>query len=585
MLTNFVSYSRSLYKKQFKNLTLKQVLIPITFILLVFVLFFVNAFHESYPDEFDNILGGWYILQGKLPYTGFFTHHGPIPYFLSTFILLFSGQSFVKFRIIYSILLAIYMLLTYFFLRKRLGDTITDIYPFFILVLGLFASYYWSHMLLADNIAAFLLFPIYALIFWKIIYRKKINLLDIILISVFSALALYSSLTYTYLYIGIIGFSLFSYIRQFPFKLSNLLKHVAVSFSIVLVPHVLFFVYLLLTNSLNNYIYQNFVFNTKYYIYNYPRADGSEFINPIRFAIIIANNYINDLYILILGLKDFNLAFPLNMTMALSGISILIYTLFKKKYLLSLFVIYFLIFANARSSILNSSETDYQSAVYVFVSFFNLFFILKKFYKELYTLAINGQKVIYALLFATLSIYTFYSLFYLVRKFDEKFFNKYMGKAPLIYDRPSVAPVINLLVSKNDYSWIGPFAFEELFYLNAKVPSRYHILIRGVGQSDPLISSMVADFEKNKPKVLYFDREFSYLGSKASTYSGKFTAFLDKNYTNVTEYEKGEIRYDSIVAPTTSLDLRNNLYIRKDEADEIIAILIKNNYLRQKNKH
>ena len=35
---------------------------------LLFWILYTNTFHEEYPDEFDNILGGYYILHGKLPY-------------------------------------------------------------------------------------------------------------------------------------------------------------------------------------------------------------------------------------------------------------------------------------------------------------------------------------------------------------------------------------------------------------------------------------------------------------------------------------------------------------------------------------
>ena len=50
-----------------------------------------------------------------------------------------------------------------------------------------------------------------------------------------------------------------------------------------------------------------------------------------------------------------------------------------------------------------------------------------------------------------------------------------MGTAPIIYNRPQIAQYVNALVSPEDYVFIGPFDFEELFYLNTKrQPSRYH---------------------------------------------------------------------------------------------------------------
>src|SRR6185437_12981133 len=113
----------------------------LTFIFVMLVIFLINSMHASYPDEFDNILGGWYILHGRLIYTGFFTHHGPVAYFLSALIEIFSGRSFIKFRIVYSILLLAYFLWTYLFLKKRIGLIKTRPYLYFIPVIGVTATY------------------------------------------------------------------------------------------------------------------------------------------------------------------------------------------------------------------------------------------------------------------------------------------------------------------------------------------------------------------------------------------------------------------------------------------------------------
>src|SRR3989344_2656306 len=75
-------------------------LVTIGAFVLLFFLFLVNSVHESYPDEFDNILGGWYSLKGQLIYKDWFTHHAPIAYWTASLVEIFSGQSFVKFRIL-----------------------------------------------------------------------------------------------------------------------------------------------------------------------------------------------------------------------------------------------------------------------------------------------------------------------------------------------------------------------------------------------------------------------------------------------------------------------------------------------------
>src|SRR5579864_2819795 len=156
----------------------------ILFVLVMLGIFLANSMHESYPDEFDNILGGWYILHGRLIYTGFFTHHGPVAYYLASLVEIFSGQSFVKFRIVYSILLIAYFLWTYVFLKKRVGAAKSLPYLYFIPIIGIAATYFWGHMLLADTISGFFLTPVYALLLLKIFYRENLIKKDFIFISV-----------------------------------------------------------------------------------------------------------------------------------------------------------------------------------------------------------------------------------------------------------------------------------------------------------------------------------------------------------------------------------------------------------------
>ena len=112
----------------------------VLFVLVMLAIFLINSVHESYPDEFDNILGGWYILHGRLIYTGFFTHHGPIAYFIAALVEIFSGRSFVRFRLVYAVFLLAYFLWTYLFLNKRVGTIKSRPYLYFIPVIAITAT-------------------------------------------------------------------------------------------------------------------------------------------------------------------------------------------------------------------------------------------------------------------------------------------------------------------------------------------------------------------------------------------------------------------------------------------------------------
>lgn len=551
------------------------------FVVFILFAFLANSLHESYPDEFDNILGGWDIIHGKLIYSGFFTHHGPVPYFMAAVIELFSGQSFVHFRIIYGGLLFAFLFGVYFLLKKRLGSEKVSFFPFFIAFLGIESTYYWAQMLLADNVAAFSFLPVYALILLKVVFKKPIELLDIGIISFFSAIALYSSLTYTYLYIIIVVSALYLFYKDNPIKKVFSIENVY-PILIFAAPHTIFGLYLLVTNSLQDYIYQNFVFNTKYYIYNYPRSGNSDFINPMRYAILIIHWFFMNFYTLLIGVMTFGFTFPVNMTMAVGDVAIFIYLLFKKHYKLAAFVLLVVIFTNVRSDPLKSKETDYQSGVYNMLSFFNIFFVLPQLYSDINGKVESAKKVVFGILIFFVGIYGFFGLMNLVYKFNDKVVSKYMGTQALIYDRPQLAPVLNVVASKDEYVWAGPFEFEELFYTNAKLPSKYQILIAGIADGDKTRNEMLADFDSHMPMVIFFDKSFVYLGNPVVNYGSFFIDFLNKNYITLLDYKKGNIEYRSIpeIGLSHKLDLEAKLYIRKDAVDDVVAKLLANNYIK-----
>jgi len=556
----------------------KEKVIFLLFPALVLAVFFVNGLHESYPDEFDNILGGRYILEGRLPYVGFFTHHGPVPYFLASLLEVFSGFSFVRFRIAYSLFLFILSFGSYFYLKKRFPEK-TDFYLGYIFFLAIAATYFWGHMLLADSLSGFFLVPVFFLIVLSAMERQPLKSSDLIFISIFLFLSLLSSLSYLYLVVIIYFFSIYYYSKgNFQgFYHQNKIK----PFVIFLAPFFLFALYLFLTQSFSSYIEQNFIFNMKYYIYNYPRPEGSGFINPLRFAIIISHDFYLNFTHVLLQLRDFNFDFPFNSTLAVADIGLILVFLFSRNFALAALLLLVLIFSNVRSNPLTSAERDYQSAVYIMISLANLTFLLPWLYQLINEKIEFAKKLIYSFLFIFIGIYAFFCFIFVLQKFIDKVYDKYMGKLPLIYDQPQLAPIINKLIDKNDFMWIGPFEFEELFYSKGRLPSRYHILIPGMGKSPKIQKEIIADFNLNKPKVIMFDKRFFILGASPMEYGQFFLDFLEKNYVTLISYRQGNVRYVSALPVNERLDLETKLYINKENIDEIIQKLLRENLIKE----
>lgn len=549
------------------------------FILFIFL---INTVHESYPDEFDNILGGWYQLQGLFIYKDWFTHHGPTAYFLSSLVEVFSGRSFFGFRIVYSVFLFIFMFATFGYLRRSIKSISVNFYSAFILIFAFAATYFWGHMVLADNISAILLTPVLALVFLKMYQGESFTLKDFIFMSILSSLAILSSLTFIFLLIFLYFFVGLHYLKTYDYNLKKVFNPFTYKIvGIIFAPYLIFLVYLLITGSLNDFIYQAIIFNKKYYVY-YPGSSGEVSINPLRFAIVIAQEFHNNFSSLLIQASSFNFSFPFNISLAVSNTILLIYLVLKRKYTLALFVLFWFVFSNARSNPLTSKETDYQSSVYIVASLFGISFIIPTLYEELKRDIEYPKKLVLSFLFVILIIYSFFNFSFLLRKFSYKAYDKYMGRAGLIYDRPRIAPILNAITAREEYAMIGPFEFEENFYLNAKQPSKYHILLPGMGSSEKIQQELVSDLGRSKPSVIYFDRRFFILGRSPEMTGQFFLSYLDQNYTTLSEYKSGSVSYKSKIPIDDRVDIETKLYIDKNKVPQIVQRLLEEDLIEAK---
>ena len=358
-------------------------------------------------------------------------------------------------------------------------------------------------------------------------------------------------------------------------------KKAIIAAVIFIFPYILFGLYLLATNSLKVYYFDNFTFNENYYIYNYPRVNGSTHINPIRFAVVIVHNFISDFSTLIVQARDFNFSYPMNITMALGDLTLLIFFLVKKKYKLALTVFLLYAFANARSNPLTSAETDYQSAVYIFMSLFSIVFVMTQLLESVNISKVSSNKFLYGLLFVPIALYSIFAFIFISKEFSNRYYPKYMGTAPLIYNYPDLAPILNQIIKPGDYYWVGPFEFQNLWYIKNGLPaSKYQILNAGEMRSERIKQSLISDFEKNKPNIVWFDKNFFILGSTAAKDAPEFVNFLNKNYITLYTYREGNYKYISKI-PIDRIDLETKLYIPKANKDEIIKRLLSANLIEK----
>ncbi len=551
---------------------MKKVLIA-GFILL-FAIFFINTFHEEYPDEYDSLVGGRYILLGKLPYRDWFQHHQPLAYSVAAGIQLFTGQSFVRFRMAYAVLLFAFFVATYLLVKKRTKEVNTGFYVPFLFAVALAGTYFWGQMLLADTLAAYLIIPGYGLLLLKSYSGGRFERKDLLIVSLSTFLTWFTSMTFTYVIVGLNLYACYLYWKSEGGRVGWLqfVKNLGIVF---LVPYIIFFAYLLITGSLKDYYFANIVYNQKYYIYNYLIPEGGRF-NPLRYAVIISNAFVNNYFPALWGVNDFSFSDPIQVTLAVSNAGLFILFLVKRRFEFLFAFFSMLVFSNSRSNPQAIRETDYQSSMYIVSSMFNGLFALFAFRKILdEEKLIHTVKTIATVMFMILAVYWFFNGIFLFMKFEQKFFPKYMGQAPFIYDHPQVAKLVNQMVGDNDTVWIGPFEFKELFYLKTKeLPSKYHWFLKQAAVSK-IKDEMIADFEISRPKVIVFKRAYSPWAGDAVGFNYFFTDFLDKHYVRLCSLNTTlvDYSYEWTTGDPRNFQLGTDINFDASKKDEILAEL------------
>lgn len=553
--------------------------------LLLFAVFFINTFHEEYPDEYDSLVGGRYITLGKLPYRDWFQHHQPFAYVVAGGIQLFTGQSFVRFRIGFAILLFAFHIATYLLVKKRAKEVGTGFYIPFLFAVALAGTYFWGQMLLADTLAAYLIIPGYGLLLLKSYSGERFDRKDLLIVSLSTFFAWFTSMTFTYVIIGLNLYACYLYWKSERKRVGwvQLIKNLGVVF---LVPYIIFFVYLVITGSLKDYYFANIVYNQKYYIYNYLIPEGGRF-NPLRYAIIISNAFVNNYFPALWGVKDFSFSDPIQVTLAVSNAALLILFLVKRRFAFLFAFFSMLVFSNPRSNPQAIRETDYQSSMYILSSMFNgmfSLFALRKILDE--EKLFHSIKAIATVTFMILAAYWFFNGMFLFMKFEQKFFPKYMGQAPFIYDQPQVAKLVNQMMGGNDTAWIGPFEFKELFYLKTKkLPSKYHWFLKQAAVSK-IKDEMVADFEKSRPKVIVFKRAYSPWAGNAPEFNYFFTDFLDKNYVRLCSLNATlpDFSYEWTMGDPRNFQLATDINFDSQKKDEILADIERQSLIKRGSK-
>ena len=502
--------------------------------------------------------------MGKIPYKDYFDHHLPGAWYLSAILQWFSFGSYVLFRIWW----AIFAFGCLFGVATYIKKNKPEAYPFYLgyfIIFPFITVYYWTHLFIADSLA----FLFFSVIFWLLIiesFKKESKDKIIFLLSFINFLFVFSSLTFIYIAIPFYIWILYLMNRS-KIDLKKSLKLIGISIA----PYLVYGVYLLLSNSWREFYISNFVYNTTLYI-SIPNYVKGPHFNPIKFALTLIFNFYETYIPLLVRIKEFNLFFPVDLTIALGSFILLLFLFIENKIL---FLLYFIIlsFSAPRSNLMHIGETDYQSGMFIALGFISVFVLLWRYknikFKEEYFELFKKTLTVLLLFFLV-----FASLFLLKNTYD-KFYQRYTQKMPGIYDVAYSASFIDEILGKGDYFWIGPYEPHESFFVKkALLPGKFPTLLPQFRESDYFKNSFLNQFEKNPPKLIIYKHEASIFMTPAMEFGAFFVDWTKGKYTSIEN-----IKGIQVEKSPSSFNFRTDLYLRNENEQELLQKLKEQGYI------
>lgn len=534
-------------------------------ILLAGILFIINAGYISYPDEFVNLLGAKFILNGKLPYTEFFDHHMPFAWILGSAIMLFSFKSFVIFRFLWTAVIFGTLLFTSEHIRKHYPKMYKTFMLFFVLY-PLISVYSWLHVYLADSLSALWV----AVALWLLLsttYAHKVHFRTLIYISLALAALVLSSMTY--IYVAMFLYLWLGYIAWKRINLKTALKITGIS----ILPFAVFGAFLLISGTWSEFWHSNFVYNTSVYI-DIPNYTKGRFFNPFKFLLTLIFNFHETYLVHVISIRNPDLFLPLASLLAWSTFVMLFVLFFENKVV---WMLYFLMLSVSapRSDIRNIKETDYQAAVYIIIGITSALVVLWRMDKtKLKNEFLDIFRKVAGFLLVALLIFTFV---FLTKNMYDKAYKRYTQVIPGIYDLPDTRTFADGIIGPDEKYWIGPYEPHEVFYIPVEqLPGKYPTLLDGFRYNEKVKNEFIQQFEESQPTLIMVKNDASMFGTGVAEFGEFFMNWLQNDYVRIEDVGS----YEMLRSPTAfRVDL--DLFIRKDKAEEVIEKLINLGYIKE----
>lgn len=526
------------------------------------LVFLIGARYVDYPDEYVNLLGGRTMLHGGLPYRDFWDHHLPGAWIGAAVLLLFSGGSFVIFRLLWA--LFVWGLFTAIGEKAFAKDhPLRPYYLAFMFVYPFAALYFWFHLFLADSIAVVFFSSAFWLLTSQWVKTKRSDL--ILILSGLSVFAMvFASATYMYLAVGMYAMLAYVWGLQ-PARLARLV-------AFMLVPYILFGLYLLVSGTWSDFYFANMVYNSVYYI-SIPNFSRGTHFNPIKFAMTLASNFYAGYLPLLSKIKHLDLYLPIGTLAGLSTV-VLAVLLLATEPLMGLGYLIVLSFSAPRSNVQNYKETDYQMSMFIVLGLVSTMLLLYLLRRIKYEQVVGDVlRVARAIVFVFLSA----TILFLGVNAYEKAFKMYTQVLPSIHNRGFTAEFFDEVLRPGETYFVGPYEPQDLFFERVTSYSgRHPSLLPQFREGAELRQSFLEDIQKTNPTLVVYKHEASVFNTPAVEFGKFFLDWMAPRYRSIEQIEGVEV-----LKTPSSFTMRSDLYIRRDKQEEVLKRLEEHGYIKR----
>lgn len=510
----------------------------IYFFITIFILILFQVGNGTFCDESDVITSSWLISEKWILYKDIFTHHMPFPYYFMSIFNLF-GKNVIILRVSFAVCLFIYFIFIYNSFKNKIEKLVLCI---FFVIYALSMPYFSGQMMLADSFFAVAITTIFLIVFTNSEFNFSVK--EQITISAMTFIACTSTLIAVYplvfFYIYYIGIRLNIYRKD---KL-HIIKHVKKDMFfvlLVLIPFLVWILYMVFTKSFIDFIEYGIKFNTDYYSkYTGNDTPRTLITNHIKnFSPTILASFESIIAMIKSAKFDVNLIFP-----AFARISFMIFCIqlfFKKECRMGIFVTVFIYFSYMRGDAAHGVPF-YMPTLLIFS------YLLVKLVKSM---QFKEERKNVNTVYLAMSIII---ILVLVGNYTKMIF-------PLRNDFKKTAKdeIVELVTDKNDRIWQAPLN-PLMYFTTQRLPADRSIvylpwLSDVPGKNEEIIKNLM----ENSPKVIAFESDVDIWGYPIKKYGEKIIDFINENYFNI---------------PTIDKDL----YFNNKYKDEILNILSKNNF-------